>query len=80
MKMSEEKNPLIRIGALWRSQSGKVLTGKLGEARLVILPNRHKEAGDKRPDYVVFVTAPDQPARESSGDSSGGFADDDIPF
>lgn len=47
---------LIKIGALWKGE--KSLSGKLGEARLLVIKNKYKEDGDKRPDYNVFIAPP----------------------
>lgn len=52
---------LVKIGALWRREKdGKVyLTGKMGEANLLIYPNQFKKSPeDKSPDYQVFVSTP----------------------
>jgi len=52
--MSNEKNTLIEIGALWYStKTPGVMTGKLGNARLVLLPNNKKEGA--QPDCRIFV-------------------------
>lgn len=52
--MSNEKNTLIEIGALWHStKTPGVMTGKLGNARLVLLPNNNKEGS--QPDCRIFV-------------------------
>ncbi len=52
--MSNEKNTLIEIGALWYStKTPGVMTGKLGNARLVLLPNNNKEGA--QPDCRIFV-------------------------
>jgi len=52
---------LVKIGALWKpdnkSDRGPTLTGKLGDARLVIFPNKYKET-DNHPDYVLYVENP----------------------
>lgn len=53
-----EKSELVKIGALWKGedQNGNPkLTGKLGDARLLVLKNTYKEEGSKQPDYVVYV-------------------------
>jgi hypothetical protein len=52
--MSNEKNTLVEIGALWYStKTPGVMTGKLGNARLVLLPNNNKEGA--QPDCRIFV-------------------------
>jgi uncharacterized protein (DUF736 family) len=52
---------LVKIGALWQNQKRDgthFLSGKMGDATLLILPNREKQEGDKLPDFSVFVTTP----------------------
>ncbi len=52
---------LVKIGAVWknRNQQGQTfLSGKLGDATLLILPNREKTEGGKEPDYLAFVAIP----------------------
>jgi len=51
---SGPKSNLIEIGALWYStKTPGVMTGKLGNARLVLLPNNNKEGS--QPDCRIFV-------------------------
>ena len=51
---SGPKSNLIEIGALWYStKTPGVMTGKLGNARLVLLPNNNKEGA--QPDCRIFV-------------------------
>lgn len=54
---SESK--MIQLAALWKSKSGNSLHGYFGDARIVIIPNKHKSA-DKHPDYIVLI-APKEP-------------------
>ena len=75
---------LVAIGALWKSKDkdGKTyLSGKMGDARLLVFENKFKEK-DSQPDFRVYVTAPRK--REDEGtDQSGGWGDapdDDVPF
>ena len=59
---NEERNSdLVRIGGLWRNSGarGDYLSGKLGQAKLLIFENGHK-TDDKQPDYIVYV-APSKP-------------------
>lgn len=51
---SGPKSNLVEIGALWYStKTPGVMTGKLGNARLVLLPNDRKEGS--QPDCRIFV-------------------------
>ncbi len=53
----EKKSDLVEIGALWISEArtGRAyLSGRLGNARLLVFRNKFKET-DKHPDYKVFV-------------------------
>jgi uncharacterized protein (DUF736 family) len=67
---------LINLGALWLNESKngeKYMSGYLGEARLVIFKNKHKEE-DKHPDYKVFIAKgkKQEEYEKGSGDGSGG--------
>ena len=63
------KSNLIEIGALWYStKTPGVMTGKLGNARLVLLPNDRKEGA--QPDCRIFV-APFKSRTSSSLARSG---------
>jgi len=59
---------LIPIAGLWKRQTkdGKTyLGGKLGGARLLLLPNQYKQK-DTDPDYVLLVAEkPKQDAKET---------------
>ena len=73
---------LVKIGALWKhegkSERSPVLTGKLGDARLVIFANGHKKT-DKHPDYILYVE--NQKKREEEVDVPPTVPDDsEIPF
>lgn len=51
-----------RLSALWKRTSkngAEYLTCSLGDARLMIFPNRHKN-GERDPDYKVWVVAAQQ--------------------
>ncbi len=70
----------IELGALWRNERG-TLSGKLGNARCVIIENKRKQPGEKTPDFRIFVfpkdkddAAPKAPGeREPGGDDDVGF-------
>ena len=51
----EEKDVLVKIGALWTKP--KSMQGKMGDARLVVMPNSYKQS-DNHPDYIVYVCKP----------------------
>ena len=66
---------MVELGGLWwsRTRDGRAyLSGRLGEARLVILPNRGKVEGDRRPDFRMFVVSP---VGRAEGPASGVPAD-----
>lgn len=75
--MSEEKKEsgLVKIGALWKAKedSKAALTGKLGDANLIIFKNGYKEES-KHPDYIVYVSNP-MKKKEGSGSD-----DSEVPF
>jgi len=74
----DEKKPLVCIGALWKNKSGRGLSGRLGDARLVVLENTRKDK-ENQPDYRVFVATPDRKGGEGGGNAGGG-GDDEPPF
>lgn len=59
-----------RLSGLWKNKGkdGKTyLSGSLGSARLLVMPNGYKKA-DKDPDYIVYVVPAEkkaEPAQES---------------
>jgi len=56
---------LVKISGVWknRDKNGKIyLTGYMGEARVVVLPNNFKE-DEKHPDFIMYV---DQPAQKQA--------------
>ena len=79
MANDNKQSSLIEIGALWYStKTPGVMTGKLGNARLVLLPNDRKEGA--QPDCRIFV-APfekrDQPQQQPQQQRGGG---EDLPW
>ena len=64
------KSDLVRIGGLWRNTNarGTYLSGKLGQAKLLVFENGHK-ADDKHPDYIMYV-APSKPPEDTPRGSS----------
>ena len=73
-------NNMIRVGGLWSNTTrsgGKYLSGSLGNARIVILPNDRKREGKNDPDYTLFIAPQEQ--RENVPATT--VTDDhDIPF
>jgi hypothetical protein len=65
------------IGGLWKGKTRdgqNMLSGILGKhIKIVILPNKNKQAGDKRPDVNVFIAEPEK----RSGDDSSHPSDSD---
>lgn len=73
---------LVRVGGLWKSKSGKAITGSLGQARIVIFPNDRKK-GERDPDYIMYIAPsdrqPDGAAKPAATGTRTG-SDEDIPF
>lgn len=86
---------MIEIGGLWEFRGGGGFAGNFGKARIVVLPNKYKKAGDKSPDYRLFFAESEE--RKSPYAGQGGdvgltptvkrqenygtsFADEDVPF
>ena len=60
---------MVVIGELWRhdDEEGKIyLTGKMGAAKLLVFPNRHKKY-EMDPDYHVYVASE---KRQEQGDTA----------
>ena len=55
--MSQKKSELIEIGALWEGRKPGVMTGKMGNARCVILPNDRRDS-DNQPAARIFIAPP----------------------
>ena len=65
--MSEKKH-LVKIGALWSKRDKNkqmYLTGKLGDAQLLIFPNGYKE-NERQPDYLCYVATGRSEEKQSS--------------
>ena len=91
--MSEQtKNERKDIGALWvrESKAGDTyFSGKIDGRRIVVFRNRYKEAGDKQPDWRIFLEeerqpqpeaaapVPAQPTRKAATEPSRGWRDTD---
>lgn len=63
-----EHGPLVKIGALWSKRDRNkqmYLTGKLGDAQLLIFPNGYKE-NEKQPDYLCYVATGKPETRQKS--------------
>lgn len=70
---------LVKIGALWVGADKKgnpQLTGKMGDARLLVLKNNFKER-DNQPDYVVYVTKNE---RRDNGEEQRPLEQEEMPF
>ena len=75
---SGPKSNLIEIGALWYStKTPGVMTGKLGNARLVLLPNARKEGS--QPDCRIFV-APYEKQEQQGRPAPAPVKQDDVPW
>ena len=59
----------VKIGALWKAKEGSkaILTGKLGNASLLIFKNTRKQEGSNQPDYNVCVASAYKKDNESVG-------------
>jgi|GEM_PF-1199925 len=57
------------IGALWVNESkagSTYLSGQIDGRRIVVFRNRFKDAGDKKPDYRIFLEEERQPQGETA--------------
>ena len=73
------KSNLIEIGALWYStKTPGVMTGKLGNARLVLLPNDRKEGA--QPDCRIFVAPFEKQDQQQSRPQQPKQQQDDVPW
>jgi len=52
---SNGKNTLVKLGGLWAMPSGKGYTGRLGNAKVILLPNRSKANNPKAPDFDLLI-------------------------
>jgi hypothetical protein len=81
MSDDRDNSGMKYIGGLWKSKtkSGQnMLSGNIGRhIKIVILPNKNKQAGDKKPDVNLFIA---EPERREDDDSSAPPLDNDIPF
>lgn len=71
---------LIEIAALWEStdkNGNPMLTGKMGNARVVVLKNTYKDK-ENQPDYRVYVTKNER--REDTDNNQPAEDMDSIPF
>ena len=77
--MSDQKESnLIEIFALWKNTSKNgdtYLTGKMGNARVIVLKNNFKDA-DNQSDYRVFVSKNEQ--ENNGGGGRGGRGNEEI--
>lgn len=79
--MSNDNSNLIRLGGLWLNESKngeKYFSGGLGNGRLLVFRNKHKEK-DSDPDYVLYI-APKQQQQTGQGDDAPPRDMSDIPF
>lgn len=62
---------LVKLGALWQTpeDSKLALSGVLGDANLLIFPNKYKKE-ENHPDFIVYVAA-----KQKKEDTS-----EDVPF
>lgn len=83
--MDDKGGQLRRVGALWRPKPGAKSKGfgnlTIGDRRqkFVILPNRDKEPGGSKPDYVLMSSDEpevDEYARKKGGGGAPPAADD----
>ena len=51
----DNKNNLVKVGAVWLSQDRTYMSGKFGDAKLLIFKNKFKKEGSKQPDFNMFV-------------------------
>ena len=69
---------MVNLGALWKQKTkdGQMyLSGKLGEAKLLVFVN-DKKGNEKAPDFRVCVDTPKKPdAKPQAQQASDDFAD-----
>lgn len=74
-------SPLVRLGALWvgTDKNGRLkLTGSMGDARILVLANMHREEGSRQPSYYLYVAkALPRPKQDAQPDQSPPEADDE---
>lgn len=71
--------PGIEIGALWTGRGKALYSGKLGNARVVILTNNHKKA-DNHPDARIFVVPDEKRDQQAVAAEDVNQDDDETPF
>lgn len=82
--MSEEsspRSPLLRIGALWKSNGKAFATGVLGggnDVSIVILENDRKEKASQ-PDFAVFLAKRER-RTDTEAPTPNTSDDEDLPF
>ena len=60
----DARSELVPIGGLWTHEDRDghtFLSGYLGQARLFVFKNTFKKAGEKYPDYRMYVTRKPKP-------------------
>jgi len=80
---------MVKIGALWKAREGSkaVLSGKIGDANLLVFKNNFKKEGSKQPDYIVYVAESKKKsqAQESTNepympDGNDAKPEEELPF
>ena len=71
---------LVKVCGLWSKDTpaGQMLSGNLGQVRVVILPNKYKKE-ETHPDYNLFIAPKDDDRNRGERRTSGASRDDDPP-
>lgn len=61
---------MIKLTGIWQNegQKGTYFTGKLGDAKILILKNNFKNA-DKQPDYIMYIDEPKKKEGQQQNDN-----------
>lgn len=80
---SNKKPELVKLAALWTQEdkNGKFyLSGKLGDAKVYVLPNNFKkEGGSTQPDFFVYVQKA-EPTKQSNNSGEKRYNNEEGPF
>lgn len=78
-----DKGKMIPVTGLWISASKKSIQGFLGDARLVIIPNKYKKES-KHPDYLAYIAPNEKTEKKERVQENAAtfepFKDGDVPF
>ena len=79
--MTTTPNGFVELCGLWKrkdKETGKEvpgLTGKMGGARVLVVRNKNKTAGDNKPDYHLVLTRAEPATPKPTGREPGDEGD-----